>query len=45
MENKILDFQFEPACANQTYKLQITVLETSKMKQKPSMTDMYTRMV
>ena len=33
MENKILDFQFEPVCA------QITVLKVTKMKQKSSMND------
>ena len=36
MENKILDFQFEPVCAKLT---QITVLESTKMKQKSSMTN------
>ena len=38
MENKILDFQFGPVCANQT-RPNYTVLEVSKMKQKSSMTD------
>ena len=33
MENKILDFQFEPVCA------QITVLKATKMKKKSSMND------
>ena len=36
MDNKILDFQFEPVCAKLT---QITVLESTKMKQKSSMTN------
>ena len=37
MENKILDFQFGPAFANQTCPN--TVLEASKMKEKSSVTD------
>ena len=36
MENKILDFQFEPVCATLA---QITVLEATKIKQKSCMTD------
>ena len=36
IEKKILDFQFEPVCAQLA---QITVLEATKMKKKFSMTD------
>ena len=38
MENKILDFQFGPVCANQT-RPNYSVGSESKMKQKSSMTD------
>ena len=37
MENKILNFQFEPVVPNKL--AQITVLEATKMKEKSSMTD------
>ena len=38
MENKILDFQFGPVCANQI-RPNYSVGSESKMKQKSSMTD------
>ena len=38
MENKILDFQFGPVCANQT-RPNYSVGRNSKMKQKSSMID------
>ena len=39
MENKILDIQFGPVLCAPTKLAQITALEATKMKQKPSMTD------